>query len=85
MFVHVRDMVVQVVRPCFSKGLQGYLCPGCGRFLFGFLCPGCGLELFMVAMLGSQSLGFGVGGLYRAVGPSPMFLGEVLSVCCLLC
>ena len=42
LFVHVRYMVVQVVRPCFLMGLLVFLGPGCG--LVVFLCPGCGLE-----------------------------------------
>ena len=71
--------------PVFPRVFKVTCARDVGGFLFGFLCPGCGLELFMVAMLGSQSVGFGVGGLFRAVAPSPMFLGEVLSVCCLLC
>ena len=50
-------------------------------FYLVFLCPGCGLVL---PMLGSLSVGFGLVVLYRANGPFSMFLGEVLSVWCLL-
>ena len=54
-------------------------------FYLVFMCPGCGLGLSMVgmlvAMLGSLFVGL-VLVVCFGLRPFPMFLGEVLSVCC---
>ena len=48
-------------------------------FYLVFMCPGCGLGLSMVgmlvAMLGSLSVGFGFGGLFRAEALPYVFRG----------
>ena len=70
MFVHLQDMVVQIVLPSFS----GVFLVACARgygpvFYSGFLCPGCGLEVSMVGLLVDAvtlPVGFGLGGLFRA-------------------
>ena len=51
MFVHVRDMDVQIVLPCFSWVFLVACARVMGRFFSGFLCPGCGLVVCMVSLL----------------------------------
>ena len=63
MFVHVRDMDVQVMRPCFFRSLLGYLCPGCGRVFILFSCARVvGLSYLRLLCLVTLSVGFGFGG-----------------------
>ena len=40
MFVHVRDMDVQVMHPYFLMGILCFLCPGCGPVFIWFPVPG---------------------------------------------
>ena len=65
MFVHVRDIDMQVVRPCFLMGLLGYLWPGCGRVFIWFSSARvvglCYLCCWLICLV-SLSVGFDFGG-----------------------